>query len=160
HRIPPGGSAGRGGKPMAESTESRQTALVTGASSGIGLALARRLAAGGFDLVLTARSADRLAALARELAERHGARVRVVARDLARGEPPAAIFDELQGERIDVDLLVNNAGYGSYGPFAETDLADELAMLQLNVVALTHLTKLFLRPMLARRQGRILNVAS
>jgi hypothetical protein len=138
----------------------RQTALVTGASSGIGLALARRLAAGGFDLVLTARSADRLEALARELAERHGARVRVIPRDLARPEAPAAIAGELASAGIDVDLLVNNAGYGSYGPFAETDLADELAMLQLNVVALTHLTKLFLKPMLARRRGRILNVAS
>jgi hypothetical protein len=86
--------------------------------------------------------------------------VRVIARDLAAPEAPAAIADELAREGIDVDVLVNNAGYGTYGPFAETDLAAELGMLQLNVVALTHLTKLFLRPMLARRRGRILNVAS
>ncbi|HEY8021762.1 MAG TPA: SDR family oxidoreductase [Thermoanaerobaculia bacterium] len=145
---------------MAETTTGRQTALVTGASGGIGLALARRLAAGGFDLVLTARSGGRLEELARELEERHRSRVRVIARDLAAPEAPAAIADELAREGIDVDVLVNNAGYGTYGPFAETDLAAELGMLQLNVVALTHLTKLFLRPMLVRRRGRILNVAS
>jgi short-subunit dehydrogenase len=145
---------------MAETTTGRQTGLVTGASGGIGLALARRLAAGGFDLVLTARSGGRLEELARELEERHRSRVRVIARDLAAPEAPAAIADELAREGIDVDVLVNNAGFGTYGPFAETDLAAELGMLQLNVVALTHLTKLFLRPMLARGRGRILNVAS
>jgi len=145
---------------MAETTTGRQTALVTGASGGIGLALARQLAAGGFDLVLTARSGGRLEELARELAERHRPRVRVIARDLAAPEAPAAIADELAREGIDVDVLVNNAGFGTYGPFAETDLAAELGMLQLNVVALTHLSKLFLRPMLSRGRGRILNVAS
>ena len=145
---------------MAERTAERQTALVTGASGGIGLALARRLAAGGFDLVLTARSAGKLAELAIELSTRHGARVHVIARDLALPEAPAAIAAELAAEGMAVDVLVNNAGYGTYGPFAESDLGAELGMLQLNIVALTHLTGLFLPPMLARRRGRILNVAS
>ncbi len=136
------------------------TALVTGASGGIGEELARLFAADGHDLVLVARSRDKLARLAQELEGRHGVKARVVAADLARAEAPREIFEELRGAGLAVDALVNNAGVGSYGLFAETDSKSELDLLQINVVALTHLTKLFLPPMLARRRGYVMNVAS
>jgi len=130
---------------------SRKTALITGASSGIGLEFSRLLAREGYDLVLVARSEDKLRALARELG-----RGSIVIADLTSSDAPQKIFDA-SGP---VDVLINNAGYGLSGPFAETDLQKELQMIQVNVAALTHLTKLFLRPMLARRSGHILNVAS
>src|SRR2546423_926056 len=138
----------------------KMTALVTGASGGIGLELARLFAADGHDLVLVARSADKLARLAEELSGTHGVRALPLASDLARADAPQEIFDELQREGLTVDALVNNAGIGSYGPFAETDLKAELDLLQINVVALTHLTKLFLPQMIARGRGYVMNVAS
>jgi short-subunit dehydrogenase len=141
-------------------SEAKMTALVTGASGGIGEELARLFAADGHSLVLVARSADKLARLAEELETKHGVSARVVAADLARPESPGEIFEELRGAGVSVDALVNNAGFGSYGLFAETDLRQELGMLQVNVVALTHLTKLFLPAMLARRRGYVMNVAS
>jgi len=141
-------------------TGSGKTALITGASSGIGLELARLFAQGGFDLVLVARSAPKLEDLARELREKHGVAATVLAKDLANPAAPGEIFDELQRAGIAIDVLVNNAGFATYGSFSETDLQRELDLLQVNVVALTHLTKLFLPPMLERRSGRILNVAS
>ena len=136
------------------------TALVTGASGGIGEELARLLAADGHDLVLVARSHDKLARLAEELRDAHGVTARALAADLARPDSPRGIFDGLRGEGVVVDALVNNAGFGSYGLFAETELEKELGLLQVNVVALTHLTKLFLPGMLARRRGYVMNVAS
>ena len=138
----------------------RQTALVTGASGGIGWELARAFAAGGYDLVLVARSAGKLEQLAGELRDRHGVAVRVLAKDLAGPGAPDEIFQELEGAGVAVDALVNNAGFATFGPFAETDLASELEEIQLNVVTLTHLTKRFLPGMLARRRGGVLNVAS
>jgi short-subunit dehydrogenase len=137
----------------------RQTALVTGASGGIGLELARLFAAGGYDLVLVARSAGRLEELAGEL-RTHGGAVRVLVKDLARPDSPEEVFRELETAGVGVDVLVNNAGFATFGPFAETDLGKELEELQLNVVTLTHLTKRFLPGMLARRRGGVLNVAS
>jgi short-subunit dehydrogenase len=136
------------------------TALVTGASGGIGEELARLFAADGHDLVLVARSRDKLARLAAELGEKNKVAARVLAADLARPEAPREIFEELGGAGVVVDALVNNAGFGSYGLFAETDLKSELDLLQVNVVALTHLSKLFLPSMLARRRGFVMNVAS
>ena len=136
------------------------TALVTGASGGIGEELARLFAADGHDLVLVARSRDRLARLAEELGGRHGVAARALASDLARPEAPREIFEELTAGGVTVDALVNNAGFGSYGLFAETDLKSELDLLQVNVVALTHLSKLFLPGMIARRRGYVMNVAS
>jgi uncharacterized protein len=136
------------------------TALVTGASGGIGEELARLFAADGHDLVLVARSGDKLARLAVELEARHGVSARVAAADLARPDSPRELFEGLRGAGVSVDALVNNAGFGSYGLFAETDLKSELDMLQVNVVALTHLTKLFLPAMLARGRGYVMNVAS
>jgi short-subunit dehydrogenase len=140
--------------------EGKLTALVTGASGGIGEELARLLAADGHDLVLVARSRDKLARLAEELGGKHGVKARVLAADLARPEAPREIFEELSAGGLTVDALVNNAGFGSYGLFAETDLKSELELLQVNVVALTHLSKLFLPGMIARRRGYLLNVAS
>jgi short-subunit dehydrogenase len=138
----------------------KMTALVTGASGGIGAELARLFAADGHDLVLVARSRDKLAGLAEELGGRHNVAARVLPADLARPQAPREIFDRLGAEGAGVDALVNNAGVGSYGLFAETDLQSELDLLQINVVALTHLTKLFLPAMIARRRGHVLNVAS
>ena len=129
------------------------TALVTGASGGIGEDLARLFAADGHDLVLVARSGDKLARIGEELSAKHSIAARVVASDLARPEAPREIFDELQRAGVHVDALINNAGFGSYGLFAETDLQRELDLLQVNFVALTHLTKLFLTTMLALKRG-------
>jgi len=144
---------------MANGTGGRQTALITGASGGIGLELARLFAAGGYDLVLVARSAGKLEELAGEL-RKYGGAVRVLAKDLARPESPEEVFRELEAAGIAVDVLVNNAGFATYGPFVELDLGRELEELQLNVVTLTHLTKKLLPGMLARRRGGVLNVAS
>jgi short-subunit dehydrogenase len=141
-------------------SENKMTALVTGASGGIGEELARLFAADGHDLVLVARSRDKLARLSEELAAKHGVKARVLASDLARPDGPQEIFDELQGAGVSIDALVNNAGFGSYGLFAETDSQSELGLLQVNVVALTHLSKLFLPGMIARRRGYLMNVAS
>jgi short-subunit dehydrogenase len=138
----------------------RQTALVTGASSGIGLDLARVLAEDGHDLVLVARGEARLRELADNLAKRHGITAHVIVADLARPHAAVTIAGELQRRRIDIEILVNNAGFGLTAPFVETDLQKELDMIQVNVVALTELTKLLLIPMVARRRGRILNLAS
>jgi len=141
-------------------SELKMTALVTGASGGIGLELARLFAADGHGLVLVARSSDKLSALAEELSGKHNVNARVLPADLARAEAPREIFEELRREGVSVDALVNNAGIGSYGLFAETDAKTELDLLQINVVALTHLTKLFLPALIARRRGYVLNVAS
>jgi short-subunit dehydrogenase len=136
------------------------TALVTGASGGIGEELARLIAADGRGLVLVARSRDRLQKLAEELNERHGVEARVIRKDLTSASAPQEIFDELAAAGITIEMLINNAGFGSYGLFAEINLRRELDLLQVNVVALTHLAKLFLPGMIARRRGYLMNVAS
>ena len=135
-------------------------ALITGASSGIGADLARELAAGGFDVALVARGVDRLRALADELQAAHKITAHVIAGDLSRPDAPQKLVAELDARGLEVEVLINNAGYALYGPFADLDVADELAMIQVNVVALTHLTKLLLPRMLKRGSGRVLNVAS
>jgi short-subunit dehydrogenase len=136
------------------------TALVTGASSGIGRELARLLAADGYDLVVVARDAERLAALARELDGAFGIRTTVLPQDLARPEGAGALLTEIERREISVEVLINNAGFGVYGPFAATDLGKELAMIQVNVSAVTALAKGVLPGMLRRGSGRILNLAS
>ena len=138
----------------------KMTALVTGASGGIGEELARLFAADGHDLVLVARSEDKLNSIANELTASHGVAARVIASDLSRPEAPPEIFERLNADGVVVGALVNNAGFGTYGLFAETDLRKELDLLQVNVVALTHLTKLFLPGMIARRRGYVMQVAS
>jgi short-subunit dehydrogenase len=134
------------------------TALITGASGGIGLELAHVFAENGHDLVLVARSAQALETLAAELRATHGIRTRALPADLRRPDAPAAIESALADETIDV--LVNNAGFGLLGAFAGTDLARERDMIQVNVTSLVDLTKRFLYPMVQRRRGRIVNVAS
>jgi short-subunit dehydrogenase len=140
--------------------EGRKTALVTGASSGIGLDLAKRFAAEGYDVALVARSEGKLKEVAAAIEAEHKVRAHVVTADLAKAGAAEELMAAVAARGITVDVLVNNAGYASYGAFAETDLADELAMIQVNVVALTHLTKLAVRQMVARKSGRVLNVAS
>lgn len=137
-----------------------KTALITGASSGIGLELARLFARDGYNLVLVARSEIKLRELADELQQAHGIQITVLAHDLSQPQVPDAIFEALQKQKAQVDVLVNNAGVGTYGPFAEIDWDKERDLLQINIVTLTHLTKLFLPLMLERRSGKILNVAS
>lgn len=136
------------------------TALVTGASGGIGEELARLLAAAGTDVVLVARSADKLRALADELARAHRIQATVLVEDLAAPDAADRIHDNLTARGIAIDILVNNAGFGTYGPFVETPAAEEARLLQVNVVALTMLTKRLLPRMVERRRGRVLNVAS
>jgi short-subunit dehydrogenase len=138
----------------------RPVALVTGASAGIGAAFARALAADGHDLVLVARRAEALEALARELGDRHPCRAEVVPMDLAAEGAASRLATEVAARGMAVDLLINNAGFGLYGPFAEADPARVAQMLALNVVALTALTQAFLAPMRARGRGAIINVAS
>ncbi|MGO9829980.1 MAG: SDR family NAD(P)-dependent oxidoreductase [Myxococcaceae bacterium] len=137
-----------------------ETVLVTGASSGIGAELARAFARSGSSLVLTARSVDRLEALAAELRTQSQVSVRAVAADLATPEGPSRLLQRLGQEGVQVDVLVNNAGYAGFGAFTETSWTDEAGMLQLNVVALSELTKRLLPAMVAKKRGGILNVAS
>lgn len=138
----------------------RPVALITGASMGLGAEFARLLASEGHDLVLTARSADRLAALKKEIEGLHGVSVHVFVHDLADPEAPAALYHDVRAAGLDVDVLVNNAGFGMYGFFYRSDLQTELDMIQVNISAVVHLTKLFVRDMVARGNGRIMNVAS
>jgi len=141
-------------------TPARQTVLITGASSGIGLELARLFAEDGYQLVLVARRNDALAALADELRSAHGTRVRVLARDLERASAPHDIAEMLMADGVQVDVLVNNAGFGARGGFTQLDLERQTDMIQLNITALTVLTRLFLPGMLARNRGGVLNLAS
>lgn len=145
---------------LAELRATAPLALVTGASSGIGRALAIELAADGHDVVLVARTQERLEGLATELTNAHGVRAAVVPLDLTVATAPDALVDAMGEAASRLDVLVNNAGFGTFGPFAETPDAETTAMLQLNVTALTRLTRLFLPGMQARGSGRVLNVAS
>jgi short-subunit dehydrogenase len=136
------------------------TALITGASSGIGLELADVLAADGHNLVLVARREQALRALAGDLERRHGIQATAFVADLARLEERMRLASDLSGEGAEIDVLVNNAGFGLRGPFASTPVERDLEMIEVNIAALTHLTRLFLPGMLTRRTGRILQVAS
>ena len=137
-----------------------ETVLITGASSGIGRELARQFAGDGADLVLIARSEDRLRELAGELTAEYGVTVEVVPADLSRPGSPDQIVQTLAQRQIDVDVLVNNAGFGARGPVAGIGVGRQLDMIEVNVAALTRLTALLLPGMLERRRGGILNVAS
>lgn len=140
--------------------ERRPIALVTGASMGLGAEFARLLASEGYDLVLTARSGDKLTALKKEVEGLHGVRAHVVVQDLADPKAPIAIYDDVRAAGLEIDVLVNNAGFGMYGLFYQSDLQTELDMIQVDITALVHLTKLFVRDMVARKRGRVVNVAS
>lgn len=144
-------------KPEKNMTE---MALVTGASGGIGLELARIHAEKGGNLVLVARSQDKLNALAAELRNRYGVQVTVLAEDLSAHGAAQRIFAATEAAGIQVDVLMNNAGFGGHGRFFERRLADEQNMIQVNIAALTELTHFYLQGMVARRKGRVLNVSS
>ena len=140
--------------------ERKPTALITGASGGIGLELAKLFARDGYNLALVARSHDRLKAIAEELERAHGIQVKYCTKDLAVTSTPDEIFQSIKSEMLDIDVLVNNAGFGWRGEFARMELTEALEMIQVNITALTHLTRLLLPEMVRRGQGRILNVAS
>ena len=137
-----------------------ETVLVTGASSGIGLELARCFAAEGSRLILVARNTPALEALAEELRRDFKVETVVLTADLSLPETPGKIFSELKGRGIVVDVLVNNAGFGAHGRFLKLPLDRQIEMIQVNVTALTQLTGLFLPGLVERRQGGVLNVAS
>jgi short-subunit dehydrogenase len=136
------------------------TALITGASSGIGEAFARRLAAEGQDLFLVARSGDKLQALCEELSASHNIKADFLAIDLSEPDADELCFKATHRLRIDIDLLINNAGFGSMGDFATLDIERELQMIRLNIGALVGLTHRYLEPMRRRGKGTIINISS
>jgi len=135
------------------------TVLITGASGGIGYELAKLFARDRHNLALVARSRDKLAQVAAEL-QPNGITVKTIALDLAAPPAPKFLFDQLQREGVSIDILVNNAGFGIHGEFAQMPEDEILGQISLNITALTELTRLFLPAMVARRGGRIMNVAS
>lgn len=135
-------------------------ALVTGASAGIGRALAEQLAAGGANLVLTARRRERLEELATKLRATNSIKTEIFATDLAQPNAPAEIRAFTQAKNLEIELLINNAGFGAYGALHKSDLARQLEMIQVNCSAVVHLTRLYLPEMVARGHGDILIVAS
>lgn len=140
--------------------KSRKTALITGASSGIGLELAKIHASHGGDLILAARRIDLLENLKKEITDKFGVDVFVIEKDLARPGAALEIFEAVEGKGIEIDYLINNAGFGLYGKFEDQDPAELRRMIELNITTLTELTHIFLPSMIKRGSGRIMNVAS
>ncbi|MEM8568868.1 MAG: SDR family oxidoreductase, partial [Bacteroidota bacterium] len=140
--------------------EKKKIALITGASAGIGKEFAHVHAELGGDLVIVARREDKLLALKEELQNKFEAKVNLLVKDLSDPKTPKEIYEELNREGIQIDYLINNAGFGGLGKFAERDLAKELDMINLNISALTSLTHFFLQDAVKRNSGRILNVSS
>lgn len=138
----------------------KHTALITGASGGIGLELARIHAAKGGDTVIVARSEPKLQALKLELEEQYKVKVTVITEDLSEPHAAQRIFAETEKQGLQIDILINNAGFGGHGLFHERDFSADNAMMQVNMIALTELTHRYLKGMVARNQGRILNVSS
>jgi len=138
----------------------KKTALITGASNGIGLELAQIHAAKGDNLVLVARSLDKLQALKSQLETAHAISVHIIGKDLSQVNAAQEVFDQLQEQQITVDYLINNAGFGDFGFFVNTSWEKQEQMLQLNIIALTQFTKLFIQQMVANKGGKIMNVAS
>ncbi|MDZ8104046.1 MAG: SDR family oxidoreductase [Nostoc sp. DedQUE12a] len=138
----------------------QKTALITGAASGIGYQFTQIFARNNYNLVLVDKNEQKLSEIADALPQKFNIFVKTFAKDLSIPTSPEEIFTELQQASIKIDVLINNAGFGTYGTFSETDLTTELKMLQVNMVSLTHLTKLFLKDMIEQDYGKILNVAS
>ncbi|SDG62166.1 SDR family NAD(P)-dependent oxidoreductase [Chitinophaga filiformis] len=137
-----------------------QYILITGASSGIGYEMAQQLAALKYNLILSARSEDRLAAIQQELSSKYGIDVQYIAKDLSKTGQAFELYDAIKSANLQVSHLVNNAGFGNYGSFTDTSLEEELNMIDLNIRSLVILTKLFAKDMAARKSGRIMNVSS
>jgi uncharacterized protein len=135
-------------------------ALITGGSDGIGYELAKLFAKDGYNLVIVARDRERLEQVADKLAAQYNTKVIPISKDLFWHEAPSEIYDELLMKEIKIDVLVNDAGQGQHGFFAETDLQRDIDMIQLNIISLVSLTKLFLKDMIDRNEGKILNLAS
>ncbi len=159
-RPPAPAAASRPPRGQAETVETAETVLITGASSGIGRELARLFAADGSRLVLVARQQDKLAELAAELAGKHQTQAQLIPADLSRPGSAGEVADALAQRHVDVDVLVNNAGFGAHGTVAGIGADRQADVINVNVVALTQLTALLLPAMLERRRGAILNVAS
>lgn len=138
----------------------KNIALITGASSGIGKEFAHIHAERGGDLVLIARSKDKLENLKKELEGKHKIQVIIIVKDLTQSEAANEIYKALKGANITIDYLINNAGFGGIGMFHEREWEQDLAMINLNIVALTALTRLFLPGFVAQKSGKILNVSS
>jgi hypothetical protein len=136
------------------------TALITGASNGIGLELAKIHASKGDNLVLVARNISKLNQIKTELESQYKISVHIIGKDLSLPNAPQEVYDELKHKNIVIDYLINNAGFGDYGFFYETNWEKELQMINLNITALTHFTKLFLQDMIKHKSGKIMNVAS
>lgn len=134
--------------------------LLTGASSGIGYEMATQLAARKLNLILVARSEDKLRQMQNELIAKHGILVHYIAKDLSGVQAAIDVYEEVQQDKLLVTALVNNAGVGNYGRFIETSLEEELKMIGLNISSVVALTKLFAKDMVARKSGRIMNVSS
>lgn len=145
---------------MVREMRQRKTVLLTGASYGFGYELAKLFARDGFDLVLVARSEERLQQLAQSLRTDHGVEVEVIAKDLFLPDACQQIYQQLKEQGTNIDVLVNNAGFGTYGKFAEIELEKDMNLVQLNVATVTLMTKLFIADMVQRGAGKILNVAS
>lgn len=138
----------------------KNTAFITGASNGIGLELARIHASKGNDLVLVARSFEKLSEIKNELESRLGIKVYTITKDLSKPNSAKEVFEELTQKGITIEYLINNAGFGDFGLFHELEWTKQEQMIQLNMLTLTHLTKLFLPNMIAQKRGKIMNVAS
>lgn len=138
----------------------QRTALITGATSGIGRELAKLFAQDKYNLVIVARNQDELTQTAAELKQQYGVEATTIAKDLFQRQAPFEVYDEVQAKGITIDALVNDAGQGQYGEFTTTDINRELDIIQLNIGAYVTLTKLYLQEMVARQEGKILQVSS
>ena len=138
----------------------KKVALITGASTGIGKEFARIHAEKGGDLVIVARSREKLEEVKKELESKYSVNVIVIAKDLSLPEAPKEIYDTVKTAGIEVEYLINNAGFGGHGKFHEREWSDDLTMINLNIVALTALTRFFLPDFVRRSTGKILNVSS
>jgi len=138
----------------------KELTLITGASMGIGKELAREFASHGHDLILVARSIDKLNEVSKELSQKFNIKAHVISKDLLNPNTCEELYQEVKSKNLNVEILVNNAGFGLYGEFAKTDLKKEQEMIDLNIKVLTNLSKLFVKDMVQNKKGKILNTAS
>jgi uncharacterized protein len=137
-----------------------KTVLITGASSGIGLHFSHKFAGSGHDVILVARSEEKLRILSKEIESKYGVKAYVIPSDLSKPGASETLYEEVKAKGTKVDFLINNAGFGLFGEFEQTVLSKELDMIQVNITALTELSKYFGREMVKQKRGHILNVAS